>query len=113
MENIKIYTDEYSLFMKKYKQLHENIIIDLDYCYRELDILLHSDGGFHADMISEKLDIMMEILKCNKTDFLKVVSFRWRMIFGHFLILYMMLMNYKRGKYGQNKYKLCKCNGKN
>lgn len=71
MENIKIYTDEYSLFMKKYKQLHENIIIDLDYCYRELDVLLHSDGGFHADMISEKLDIMMEILKCHKTGLLK------------------------------------------
>ncbi|MGN0245183.1 MAG: hypothetical protein ACI4DK_04340 [Lachnospiraceae bacterium] len=72
MENIIIPSDTYNLFIEKYRMVHEEIIENIAHCNIQLDGLMHSESGFHADMISEKLDMMMEIWNQIKLPYLEV-----------------------------------------
>lgn len=71
MENIKIPSDTYNLFIEKYIKVHEDIIENIGHCNIQLDDLMHSETGFHADMISEKLDMMMGIWNQIKLPYLE------------------------------------------
>lgn len=71
MNNIKLSTDTYNTFLTIYIDLHQEILEDIEHCKKELDALLHSEGGFHADLISTSLNEMMEIWDTVYTSTLK------------------------------------------
>lgn len=71
MNNIKLSTDTYNTFLTIYIDLHQEILEDIEHCKKELDTLLHSEGGFHADLISTSLNEMMEIWDTVYTSTLK------------------------------------------
>lgn len=71
MKNIKIPEETYNLFLEKYEKLHEDILECINHCEQELMIIMNSERGFHADMISEKLDMMLEILHQVRLPYLK------------------------------------------
>lgn len=71
MENIKIPADTYNYFMDKYKRIHEQILDDIEYCNTEIKELLQKEEGFHADMISEKLNLMMALWDDVRVPYLK------------------------------------------
>lgn len=61
MENIRMSGKKYSLFLFKYKELHEQIIDDIEYCENELKDLLHTEGGFHAEETSKTIEGILEM----------------------------------------------------
>ena len=65
MNNIKLSTDTYNTFLTIYIDLHQEILEDIEHCKKELDALLHSEGGFHADLISTKNTILDHNISCD------------------------------------------------
>ena len=65
MNNIKLSTDTYNTFLTIYIDLHQEILEDIEHCKKELDALLHSEGGFHADLISTKNTFLDHNISCD------------------------------------------------
>lgn len=60
---IKIQTDEYEVLMNETYLLHKESRELIDDYVKELEELLAPGGGFYAEQISQKVKLVLEILK--------------------------------------------------
>lgn len=55
--------ESYEQLLKEITGIHQNVLDVVDEYLKELDDLLIEEGGFHADLISEKVKLILELFK--------------------------------------------------
>ncbi len=63
MKMIKLQADEYGNLVSELDTLHKESIEFINEYITELDSILVSNGGFQTEKVSEKIKIMLEILR--------------------------------------------------
>ena len=86
MGNIKIPADTCNQFLTKYSHVHKEILEDMNHCKEELNLLLNSEEGFHADMISETPDEMIRVWSGSRIPQLKEGFEQMETEFSNYLV---------------------------
>ena len=60
---IRIPDEEYRMLVNETAVTHKNVINVVEYYLKELDALLVPEGGFYADMISDKAKLVLTIFR--------------------------------------------------
>lgn len=60
---IKIQLDEYEYLMRETDKIHKEMLLLIQNYIKELDDLLIPSGGFHADMISGKVKLILDAFR--------------------------------------------------
>ncbi len=60
---IQLQQDEYEHLLTELHSMHETVLQQVENYVAQLDGLVVPEGGFHADLISEKVRILLEVFK--------------------------------------------------
>lgn len=60
---IRIQVDEYENLIHELEQLHTNSVQFIQEYLTDINSILAKNEGFHADLISEKIDIILEMFR--------------------------------------------------
>lgn len=60
---IRIPDEEYRMLVNETAGIHKNVINVVEYYLKELDALLVPEGGFYADLISDKAKLVLNIFR--------------------------------------------------
>lgn len=61
--NIRLPEEEYLLLTQEMKSIHKDVLQVVEHYLTEMDSLLVEEGGFHADLISDKAKLVLQLFR--------------------------------------------------